>query len=101
VIGADAPDAPPDREPGGEPTAALSGELRVKRLRWLARRGMRELEILIENFLRREAAALSDGAWPELEALLACEDDQLWAWFQGRYDAAAEPYRSLLDNLRG
>lgn len=85
----------------GGPADPGAGELRVKRLRWLARRGMRELEILIENFLRREEAALSDGAWPELEALLACEDDQLWDWFQGRYETAPESYGPLLDRLRG
>lgn len=85
----------------GGPAETLRGDLRVKRLRWLARRGMRELEILIENFLRRETEALSDGAWPELEALLACEDDQLWDWFQGRYDTAPAAYRPMLDAIRG
>lgn len=86
---------------GGGANDAHGGALRVKRLRWLARRGMRELEILIENFLRHEEAALSDGAWPDLEALLACEDDQLWDWFQGRYDTAPAAYRPMLDAIRG
>ncbi len=79
----------------------LTGELRLKRLRWLCRRGMRELEILLEGFLRREEAAILDGVWPEFEALLACEDDRLWDWFQGRYDDECEPFRTLIDTLRG
>jgi len=76
------------------------GELRLKKLRWLSRRGMRELEIPLEAFLLREAAPLADGAWPEFEALLACEDDRLWDWFQGRFDGDSEPYNALLRELR-
>lgn len=76
------------------------GELRLKRLRWLSRRGMRELEILLERFLLRESAALTEGAWPEFEALLDCEDDRLWDWFQGRSDADSEPYDELISAIR-
>ena len=78
----------------------LSGELRIKRLRWLCRRGMRELEILLEAFLLREQAALSDGQWPAFEALLACEDDQLWDWFQGKAAPEDPALRELVDTIR-
>ena len=77
------------------------GELRLKKLQWLARRGMRELEILIERFLLREREALLAGGWPELEQLLSCEDDRLWDWFQGRLDAESEPFAALIDAIRG
>ena len=73
---------------------------RVKRLRWLCRRGMRELELMLEAFLRREEEALSGGQWPEFEALLACEDDRLWDWFQGAYDGDSSQFQSLIDNIR-
>jgi antitoxin CptB len=76
------------------------GELRLKRLRWLSRRGMRELEILLERFLLRESTPLSDGAWPEFEALLDCEDDRLWDWFQGRSDADSEPFEDIIAAIR-
>lgn len=82
------------------PGPAQDGALRVKKLRWLCRRGMRELEVLLEAFLRQESAALTDGAWPEFEALLACEDDRLWDWFQGRQDAESEPFQPLIDRIR-
>lgn len=75
-------------------------DMRVKRLRWLSRRGMRELEILLEGFLLRESEALTDGAWPEFEALLACEDDRLWDWFQGRNDAESAPFDQLIAAIR-
>ena len=60
------------------------GSARVKRLRWLCRRGMKELDILLEAFIAQNATSLADGQFADLEALLACEDDQLWDWFQGR-----------------
>lgn len=74
--------------------------MRLKRLRWLSRRGMRELEILLERFLLRESGALMDGAWPEFEALLDCEDDRLWDWFQGHSDAESEPFDKLIAAIR-
>lgn len=83
--------------PGAAP---LTGEARVKRLRWLCRRGMRELEILLERFLLREEAALSDGQWPAFETLLACEDDQLWDWFQGKALPDDCELRALVDAIR-
>ena len=51
---------------------------RLGRLRWLCRRGMKELDVLLEAFLAREQKALLDGGWPELEQLLKEEDDLLW-----------------------
>lgn len=81
-------------------TEAAQGEMRLKRLRWLSRRGMRELEILLERFLLRESEPLTDGDWPELEALLDCEDDRLWDWFQGRSDADSKPFDDLIAAIR-
>jgi succinate dehydrogenase flavin-adding protein (antitoxin of CptAB toxin-antitoxin module) len=61
---------------------------------------MRELEILLESFLLRESEPISGGAWPQFEALLACEDDRLWDWFQGRYDEDSAPFDQLIDAIR-
>ena len=55
----------------------------LRRLRWRCRRGMRELDRLLEAYL--------DRGWPQaeplqrerFERLLECEDDQLWRWFLG------------------
>ncbi len=60
------------------PLPAPDGELRLRKLRWLCRRGMRELDVLLEHFVACNTAALQAGQWPELESLLALEDDRLW-----------------------
>ncbi len=78
-----------------------TGNARVNRLRWLCRRGMKELDLLLEAFVRREAAALADGAWPDFEALLACEDDRLWDWLQGHDDPGSVRFQPLIDAIRG
>jgi antitoxin CptB len=73
---------------------------RLGRLRWLCRRGMKELDLVLEGFLLRESAALEDGAWPELEAFLNTEDDQLWDWILGRGQPESEQWRDILAAIR-
>ena len=56
----------------------------LSRLRWRCRRGMRELDQLLERYLSK--------GWPTADAaereafvrLLDCEDPMLWPWFVGR-----------------
>ena len=73
---------------------------RVKKLRWLCRRGMKELDILLESFIQRNQQTLKDGSWPELEALLRNEDDVLWDWIQQPASPEAETYRGVLEEIR-
>jgi antitoxin CptB len=71
----------------------------MDRLRWMCRRGMKELDILLEAFLVREAAALADGAWPCLELLLGQEDDLLWDWVQRQSTPGSVEFRELIEAL--
>jgi len=72
--------------------------LRLRKLHWLCRRGMKELDVLLERFIKKQSAALEQGAWPELESLLALEDDQLWDILQNPVTASSE-YRVLLNRI--
>jgi antitoxin CptB len=62
----------------------LEGHDRLKRLRWQGRRGMKELDVLLEAFFEDEKQRLLAGAWPQLESLLGQEDDVLFDWISGR-----------------
>ena len=73
----------------------MAGFERVSKLKWLCRRGMKELDILLERFILENEFSLSAGSWPEFEAMLACEDDQLWDWFQHPAEAD-ERYSKLV-----
>ena len=77
----------------------LAGEYRVKKLRWKSRRGLKELDVLFEAFFAKQAESLANGGWPQLEALLAQEDDVLLDWISGR-DLPPDPDTlNLIDTL--
>jgi succinate dehydrogenase flavin-adding protein (antitoxin of CptAB toxin-antitoxin module) len=61
---------------------------------------MKELDILLERFIDKEHSALARGAWPDLEALLAEEDDVLWDLLQDPALPQAKPYARLLEAVR-
>jgi len=73
----------------------VDDDLRLRKLKWLCRRGMKELDVLFSRFVESQSLALQGKAWPELEQLLACEDDQLWVWVQKPVLASRE-YQQLL-----
>ena len=73
---------------------------RVGKLRWLSRRGMKELDILLDGFIQQEAEALAQGAWPEFETLLATEDDVLWDWMQNPAAVESANLRALVQEIR-
>ncbi|GAB2516816.1 FAD assembly factor SdhE [Lysobacter humi (ex Lee et al. 2017)] len=65
----------------------------VKALRWRCRRGMRELDQLLERWLDRCWAAASEPERAVFRHLLTLEDDKLWRAFLGQDpldDAAAQ-----------
>ena len=76
-----------------------AGEARLKSLRWKSRRGMKELDVLLESFLIEEADVLREGGWQAFEELLAQEDDVLFDWISGRDLPANDELLKLIDRL--
>ena len=72
---------------------------RVRKLKWLCRRGMKELDVLLQRFIEQNGESLAQGAWPEFELLLQTEDDLLWDWFLDTSSSDARPYRELLEQV--
>lgn len=77
----------------------MTESVRVRKLKWLCRRGMKELDVLLESFIITHERSLAEGAWPEFESLLKTEDDKLWDWFQHPEWDEAQPYRALLTEI--
>ena len=73
---------------------------RVRKLKWLCRRGMKELDILLERFIDNHQDSLANGSWPDFEALLQTEDDVLWDWFQDSSSPDATRFQELLIQIR-
>jgi succinate dehydrogenase flavin-adding protein (antitoxin of CptAB toxin-antitoxin module) len=61
---------------------------------------MKELDVLLDSFLRSQELALERGEWPGLESLLALEDDVLWDYLQAPA-CAPERFAGLIDGIRG
>jgi antitoxin CptB len=53
------------------------------RIKWACRRGMLELDVLLEPFVEAAYDALSDSDKLVFQTLLAVEDPDLFAWFMG------------------
>ena len=79
-------------------TDAEAAELR--RLRWRCRRGMRELDQLLERYLDRRWTEASETERGTFLRLLDCEDDRLWRWVLGHERADDVELQSLVEQLR-
>ena len=70
-----------------------------KALRWKQRRGMKELDVLLERYFRRHY----DTAMPEERAayarLLEREDPEIWLWVVGQQEPPPE-FANVIAALR-
>lgn len=53
-------------------------------MRWAARRGMLELDLVLEPFVSSRYAGLGDLERQRFEQLMECEDQDLFAWLLQR-----------------
>ena len=53
-------------------------------LRWRCRRGMRELDQLMQRYLEHGWPTADDRERNSFLRLLDCEDDKLWQWCMGQ-----------------
>lgn len=70
-----------------------------RHLRWLCRRGMKELDVLLLGYLERSYAGADDARKAAFRALLKQEDPQIWSWVLG-VEAAPDSFVELLRELR-
>jgi len=74
--------------------------LQHERLKWNCRRGLLELDLVLERFLQREGGTLSDSDAAALGELLAQPDNDLWDLVIGRSDRVDARLRGILARLR-
>lgn len=70
------------------------------RLRWAARRGMLELDLLLNAFLDAEYGALPAEQQAVFQRLLDCEDQELFAWLLGHTTAPDAPLQAMVQRVR-
>ncbi|MBU8978150.1 succinate dehydrogenase assembly factor 2 [Lysobacter sp. MMG2] len=75
-------------------------ERELSRLRWRSRRGMRELDRLLERYLDREWRQAPASEHAVFLRLLEIEDDKLWHWFMGHETPADAELAALVARIR-
>jgi antitoxin CptB len=76
----------------------VSGDA-ANRLRWRCRRGMLELDALLQSFVEDAYRDLDPSEQLAFSRLLGREDIELYAWLAGREEPPAE-LRSVVEKLR-
>jgi len=56
----------------------------IKRMRWASRRGMLELDLVLEPFVNRCYADLDEADRHRYRQLMECEDQEMFGWFLGQ-----------------
>ncbi len=79
---------------------AMDDEAELRRLRWRCRRGMRELDQLLERWLEREWRTSPTAQRAVFLRLLDSEDDRLWRWFLGHETPPDVEILALVERIR-
>jgi antitoxin CptB len=75
-------------------------DIALRRLRWRARRGMRELDLVLRSFVERQLPALDAAGRDAFSALLEVDDVTLLDWCTGRSVPADPRFAQLVAALR-
>ena len=75
-------------------------DIELRKLRWRCRRGMRELDQLLERWLDREWRQSPTLQREVFLQLLDTEDDKLWRWLLGHEAAGDVEIAALVERIR-
>jgi antitoxin CptB len=72
---------------------------KLAQLRWRCRRGMRELDVLLERYLQERYPSAAAAEQQAFEALLDLPDPQLFAYLMRRESPADPEWIHVIDKL--
>ncbi|TXH06399.1 MAG: succinate dehydrogenase assembly factor 2 [Nevskiaceae bacterium] len=70
------------------------------RLKWLCRRGMKELDVLLERYLAKRYDEAPEAERAAFVALMSEEDPQIWSWIMGFDALPAGETGHVIEQLR-
>lgn len=79
----------------------MYSETDVKRIAWHCRRGMLELDVILARFMQDKFGSLDVQQQQQFEALIACEDQDLFAWLMGHGAPDDESLLQIVQLVRG
>jgi len=71
----------------------------LSRMRWAARRGMLELDLVLQPFLTALYAALDEVDRHRFRRLMECEDQDLFAWLLQRERPEDEELAGIVERI--
>jgi antitoxin CptB len=78
---------------------SVSSAQRLARLRWRCRRGMRELDVLLQRYLEQRYASASKEEQQAFEALLELPDPELFAYVVKREQPSDPQLADVIERL--
>jgi antitoxin CptB len=71
----------------------------LNRMRWAARRGMLELDLILGPFVEQCYEDLSEPDKQLLERLMLSEDQDLFSWFLQRVEPGDEELQAIVEQI--
>lgn len=75
--------------------------LTVRRLRWRCRRGMKEIDLLLDRFLTDQYEGCDQSGRDAFERLLELQDPVLHAYFTGRAEPEDRELHHVVQRITG
>ncbi|HWU69523.1 MAG TPA: succinate dehydrogenase assembly factor 2 [Stenotrophobium sp.] len=75
-------------------------DLNKARLKWLCRRGMKELDVVLERYLATRFDAAPERERNAFAGLLDSEDPEIWSWVMGYEALPADERAAVIEQLR-
>ncbi len=72
----------------------------LERARWRCRRGLLELDIVLQRFIDRYYAQLDESGLEQFERLLALPDNDLWDLITARLGNTDDNWQQVLELLQ-
>jgi antitoxin CptB len=82
-----------------ESSAGMIEREEMNRMRWAARRGMLELDLLLEPFVAARYALLDEADRHSFQQLMRCEDQDLYAWLMQRQPPGDEEHARIVSQI--
>ena len=77
----------------------MISDIELNRMRWAARRGMLELDLMLEPFVNGRYEALGEADRARFQQLMLCEDQDLFGWFLGRKQPEDEEMANIVKQI--
>jgi len=71
----------------------------IAKLKWRCRRGMKELDVLLNKYLDEQYNGASEAEQNTFHLLLEQEDPHIYAWFLGRSQAEDHALQALVEKI--